>query len=399
MYLDSKESQNTEDSLSSEPPLVGVKDEEKENLQKFIKRLYPDSNLDDWYNWKWQIRKSITNSTELIRVLGYEKYESINFFNTNQLPFRITPYLAYTLINLPDNHPLYKSVIPSHNEIENIDGEKSDPLNEESHTRVRNIVHRYPDRALFLVTGFCSAYCRYCTRSHMVSKRTDIRVSSNEWEEGFKYIEEHKEIRDVIISGGDPLTLRDEQIEYILSRLRRIQHVEIIRIGTKIPVVLPMRITTELLNILKKYHPLYLSVHFTHPDEFTSDVKKACGMIADNGIIMRSQTVLLKGINDNAETIKKLMHKLLMNRVVPYYIYQCDPIPGSHHFRTTVEEGIEIMHSLRGFTSGYAIPHYVIDAPGGGGKIPILYNYVKGKNENGVVLENYEGNEYLYPDN
>jgi hypothetical protein len=236
-----------------------------------------------------------------------------------------------------------------------------------------------------------------CTRSHMVSKRTDINVSKSEWEIGFQYIEAHPEIRDVIISGGDPLTLRDDQIDYILERLRSIEHVEMIRIGTKIPAVLPMRITTDLTNMLKKYHPLYISLHFTHPDELSIETQRACNMLADAGIPLGSQSVLLKGINDNVETFRKLNKGLLKVRVKPYYIYQCDPIPGSLHFRTDIQIGLDIIKGLRGFTSGYAVPQFVIDAPGGGGKIPLLPNYVKEIRENEIILTNYLDDEYSYP--
>ena len=240
------------------------------------------------------------------------------------------------------------------------------------------LVHRYPDRVLFLVTDFCSSYCRYCTRSHMIAGKGKSHASSD-WDEALKYIREHSEIRDVLLSGGDPLTLPDEKLRYLFSELRSIPHVEIIRIGTKVPVVLPQRITPALVRLLRKFHPLYISIHFTHPEEITPEVSQACNRLADAGIPMGSQTVLLKGINDDPGVFKTLMHELLKIRVRPYYLYQCDPVPGSAHFRTPVDKGIEIIRSLRGFTSGYAVPHFVIDAPGGGGKIPILPNYFVGK--------------------
>lgn len=370
---------------------------EDDTIIEFIETNYPDTTITQWNDWKWQIKNSITKSEDLIQILGKKKENIILDIPVNHLPFRITPYFASLLDRLESNHPLYKTIIPTVNELISGSGEKSDPLDEASDSPVKNIVHRYPDRALFLVTGFCSTYCRYCTRSHMVSKRTDIHVSKSEWEEAFEYLERHTEIRDVIISGGDPLTMGDIQLEYILSRLRSMEHIEIIRIGTKVPVVLPQRITPELVNILKKYHPLFISIHFTHADEMSKETKRACNMLADGGIVLKSQTVLLKGINDNVETMKNLMHKLLMNRVSPYYLYQCDPIPGSEHFRTTVEKGLEIIKGLRGWTSGYAIPHYVIDAPGGGGKIPLLPNYVKDVTENSILLTNYQDREFTYP--
>jgi lysine 2,3-aminomutase len=301
------------------------------------------------------------------------------------------------LDTLSADHPLYKTIIPTVSELNQIKGEKEDPLDEGKYSPVPNIVHRYLDRALFLITNFCSTYCRYCTRSHMVSKENHITATKSQWELGFQYIESHSEIRDVIVSGGDPLTLRDDQIEYILHRLRNIKHVEIIRIGTKVPVVLPMRITPELMNILKKYHPLYMSIHFSHPDELSEETRLACNMLADAGIPLGSQSVLLKGINDNIETFRRLNKGLLSVRVRPYYIYQCDPIPGSLHFRTSIQTGLDIIKGLRGFTSGYAVPQYVIDAPGGGGKIPLLPNYVKEIRDNEIILTNYLDMEYSYP--
>ena len=371
-------------------------------LQKIKLKLFIDENFrgitfEEWYDWKWQIKNSITNAEKLIEILGKKKNGTIINMPENHLPFRITPYFIYLLDTLSSDHPLYKTIIPTVNELNSIDGEKEDPLDEEKFSPVPNIVHRYPDRALFLVTGFCSAYCRYCTRSHMTSKRTYINVSAREWEAGFQYIENHSEIRDVIVSGGDPLTLRDDQIEYILKRLHSIEHVEMIRIGTKVPVVLPMRITSDLINILKKYHPLYMSIHFTHPDELTIETQIACNMLADAGIPLGSQSVLLKGINDNVEIFRKLNKGLLKIRVRPYYIYQCDPIPGSLHFRTDIQTGLDIIKGLRGFTSGYAVPQYVIDAPGGGGKIPLLPDYVKEIKENEIILTNYLDKEYSYP--
>ena len=370
---------------------------EKNKLKIFIDENFRGTSFEEWNDWRWQIRNSITNTEKLIMLLGKKKNGTIINMPINHLPFRITPYFVYLLDTLPNDHPLYKTIIPTVNELNSIEGEKEDPLDEERFSPVPNIVHRYPDRVLFLVTGFCSLYCRYCTRSHMTSKRTDIKVSNSEWEAGFQYIENHPEVRDVVISGGDPLTLSDDQIEYILKRLRAIEHVEMIRIGTKVPVVLPMRITTDLTNMLKKYHPLYMSIHFTHPDELTPDVQKACNMLADAGIPLGSQSVLLKGINDNVETFRKLNKGLLKIRVRPYYIYQCDPIPGSEHFRTDIQTGLDIIKGLRGFISGYGIPQYVIDAPGGGGKIPLLPNYVKEIKENEIILTNYLDKEYSYP--
>ena len=370
---------------------------QKIKLKLFIDENFKRATFEEWHDWKWQMKNSITSTERLLNVLGKKKNGTIINMPVNHLPFRITPYYVYLLDCLPSDHPLYKTIIPTVNELNSINGEKEDPLDEQKFSPVPNIVHRYPDRALLLVTNFCSTYCRYCTRSHMVSKEDHITATKTEWEKGFQYIETHPEIRDVIVSGGDPLTLKDEQIEYILSRLRSIEHVEIIRIGTKVPVVLPMRITPELTGMLKKYHPLYMSIHFTHPDELTEETQKACNMLADAGIPLGSQSVLLKGINDNVDTFRKLNKELLKIRVRPYYIYQCDPIPGSEHFRTDIQAGLDIIKGLRGFTSGYAVPHYVIDAPKGGGKIPLLPNYVKEIRENEIILTNYLDKEYSYP--
>lgn len=364
----------------------------------FIKQNFHGATIHDWNNWNWQIKSSIHTSERLKQIFG-EAYENIiSALPENHLPFRITPYFASLLSRFPSDHPLFRTMIPSKEELILSPGEKNDPLHELNFSPVPHIVHRYPDRVLFTVTGFCAAYCRYCTRSHMVAKKNKCHVSTASWDIGIDYISRNPQIRDVLISGGDPLTLPDFRLEYLLSRLRKIQHVEIIRIGTKIPVVLPMRITRNLVRMLKKYHPLMMSLHFSHPDELSVETREACNMLADAGIPLGSQTVLLKGINDNVETFKRLNHELLKVRVKPYYIYQCDPIPGSEHFRTEVKTGLEIIKGLRGFTSGYAVPHFVIDAPGGGGKIPLLPNYIKTIEDDRLTLYNYEGKEFHYPD-
>ena len=368
----------------------------------FLKKFFPLASIDDWNSWQWQIKNSITSLNSLLKFIDLSAQEKEYFEHTlinDILPVRITPYFASLLDAHNENQALRKTVIPVVEEFLMSKGEESDPLYEAQNQplKVNCIVHRYPDRVLFLATGFCSTYCRYCTRSHMVAKEK-CHVGLKAWQEGLNYIKEHQEIRDVLISGGDPLTMPDSHIEYLLSELRKIEHVQIIRIGTKVPVVLPQRITKKLLSILKKYHPLFLSIHFSHSDEITPEVKDACIRLADAGIPLGSQTVLLKGVNDDAEIIKNLMHNLLKIRVRPYYLYQCDPIPGSKHFRTPVQKGLDIIFALRGNTSGYAIPHYVIDAPGGGGKIPLLPEYLV-KHENGeVILRNYENRLFSYPD-
>lgn len=364
----------------------------------FLNKFFPLATEKDWSSWKWQIKNSITNIKQLEHLANLSENEVKPIIDFNDsLPLRITPYYASLISDNDPNQPLRRTVIPTLDELILSEGEASDPLSEGHDSPVQNIVHRYPDRALFLVTGFCSTYCRYCTRSHMVAK-DKCHFGIESFKEGLQYIREHTEIRDVLISGGDALTMPDTHIEYLLSSLKQIPHLEFIRIGTKVPVVLPQRITKSLVSILKKYHPLWMSIHFTHPDEITPEVKEACERLADAGIPLGSQTVLLKGINDNIETMRSLVHNLLKIRVRPYYLYQCDPILGSSHFRTPVEKGLEIIKGLRGFTSGYAIPHYVIDAPGGGGKIPLLPEYYIGREGNYVILKNFEDKIFKYPD-
>jgi len=365
---------------------------------QFLKQYFPGASEKDWMNWHWQLRNSVRKIDQLSRFINLSENEiRPEQSGKNNLPVRITPYYLSLLDTNNPDQPLRKSVVPVFDEYIVSPGEASDPLSEENHSPVPNLVHRYPDRVLFLSTGFCSTYCRYCTRSHMVAK-DKCHMGMKAWEDGLRYIQAHKEIRDVLISGGDPLTMPDVHIEYLLARLRAIEHVEIIRIGTKVPAVLPQRITRQLVNLMKKYHPLYLSIHFTHPDELTPEVKDACERLANAGIPLGSQTVLLKGVNDNVETMKKLMQGLLKIRVRPYYLYQCDPILGSHHFRTPLEKGLEIIRGLRGHTTGYAVPQYVVDAPGGGGKIPLLPDYFQGREGNFVLLKNYEDRIFSYPD-
>jgi lysine 2,3-aminomutase len=262
---------------------------------------------------------------------------------------------------------------------------------------VPGLIHRYPDRVLFLALDFCSTYCRYCTRSRVVGHGR-LLFNRRRLEQALDYIRRTPTVRDVLLSGGDPLTLSDSQLDWLLTRLRQIRHVEIIRIGTKIPAVLPQRITPQLTKMLKRHHPLWMSLHFTHPDECTPEAARACRRLADAGIPLGSQTVLLKHINDSVETMGRLVHQLMCMRVRPYYLYQCDPISGSSHFRTPVHKGLEIIQGLRGFTSGYAVPTYVIDAPGGGGKIPLMPEYCQGRDGCDIVLRNYEGKAYRYPD-
>jgi lysine 2,3-aminomutase len=364
---------------------------------EFMNRYFPLTTIESWNDWKWQLRNAFTSIDDLKRIMKLTEKEIMAINNLKgRLPLRITPYFASLIYDTRPSHPLRRNVVPVVEELLETSSEQSDPLHEKSFSPVKGIVHRYPDRVLFTVTQVCSNYCRYCTRSHSVG-RLD-KLGRQDYEKAFNYISSHKEVRDVLISGGDPLTLSDETLDYILSNIRRIEHVEIIRIGTRIPVVLPQRITDGLINILRKYHPLFISLHFSHPLEITEECAKACNKLADGGFPLGSQTVLLKGINDNVPVMKELMHRLLKVRVRPYYLYQCDLIPGSSHFRTTVARGLEIIKGLRGFTSGYAIPTFVVDAPGGGGKIPLLPNYVVEHNDEHIVLRNYKGVLCEYPE-
>ena len=364
---------------------------------EFMHRYFPLTTIDSWNDWKWQLRNAFTSIEDLKKIMKLSEKEIMAINNLKgRLPLRITPYFASLIYNSKYSDPLRRNVIPVVEELLQHNTEQSDPLHEKSFSPVRGIVHRYPDRVLFTVTQICSNYCRYCTRSHSVGKLD--KLGRLDYEKAFNYIASHKEVRDVLISGGDPLTLSDDTLDYILSNIRRIEHVEIIRIGTRIPVVLPQRITDGLITILKRYHPLFISLHFSHPAEITDECAKACNKLADGGFPLGSQTVLLKGINDNVPTMKELMHKLLKIRVRPYYLYQCDLIPGSGHFRTTVKKGLEIIKGLRGFTSGYAVPTFVVDAPGGGGKIPLLPNYVVEHNSERIVMRNYKGVLCEYPE-
>jgi lysine 2,3-aminomutase len=274
--------------------------------------------------------------------------------------------------------------------------EMADPCGEDEHMPVPGLVHRYPDRVLFLVTDRCAAYCRYCTRSRLVSNAQDYNFHP-EYEQALRYIEAHTEVRDVLLSGGDPLLLSDKKLEHLLARLREIKHVEFIRIGSRIPVFLPQRITPELCEIFKKYGPIWMSIHVNHPKECTEELRAACERLSFAGVPLGNQSVLLKGVNDDADVMKALVHRLLRMRVRPYYLYQMDLITGGSHFKVDPRKGIEIIRALRGHTTGYAVPQYVIDAPGGGGKVPVNPDYVEKITDDEVVFRNYEGQRFRYP--
>lgn len=365
----------------------------------FRSQFYPEVTSSLWNNWRWQLRNRITTVGGLERIICLSKDERLALINTgHSLPVAMTPYYASLLDKNDPQQPLRRTVVPVLTETQRSAGESEDPLGEDQDSPVPGVIHRYPDRALFLVTEFCSTYCRYCTRSRLVGKTHRMGFQKKQWDQAIAYIEATPAIRDVLLSGGDPLTLPDDKLEYILSRLRQITHVEMLRIGTKVPVVLPHRITPALTRMLRRYHPLWMSIHFTHPAELSPEVREACTRLADAGIPLGSQTVLLAGINDRVDTIKSLVQGLLRIRVRPYYLYQCDPILGSSHFRTPVEKGLEIIRGLRGHTTGYAVPSFVIDAPAGGGKIPLLPAYVVGREDQDLLLKNYADRIYRYPD-
>ncbi|KKC30289.1 lysine 2,3-aminomutase [Caldanaerobacter subterraneus subsp. pacificus DSM 12653] len=348
----------------------------------------PDS---DWYNWKWQIANRIETVEELKKYLPLSEEEEEAISKALQkLRMAITPYYLSLIDPNDPNDPIRKRAVPTIHELYQAPEDLVDPLYEDVDSPVPGLTHRYPDRVLMLVTDQCSMYCRHCTRRRFAGE-TDAPMPMDKIEKQIEYIRNTPQIRDVLISGGDPLTLSDSRLEEIIKRLREIPHVEIIRIGSSVPVVLPMRITPELVNMLKKYHPIWLNTHFNHPHEITEDSKRACEMLADAGIPLGNQTVLLRGVNDCVHVMKKLVHELVKIRVRPYYIYQCDLSFGLSHFRTPVSKGIEIIEGLRGHTSGYCVPTFVVDAPGGGGKIPVGPNYVISQSHDKIVLRNYEG--------
>lgn len=350
---------------------------------------------DDWSDWRWQFKHRIRSLENLADFFTLTEDEAHAFAGKMTVPLGITPYYA-SLID-PDNpqDPLRRSLVPVRAENFLSLGEQADPLGEEASSPVPGLVHRYPDRVLFLVSELCAVYCRYCTRSRLVGDHGANNDRS--WEQAIEYIQQHPEIRDVLLSGGDPFTLPDDRLDQLLGRVSTIDHVEFVRIGTKVPAVLPQRITPRLLEVLKKHKP-WLSLHFTHPNELTPEVAEACGKLADAGLPLGGQTVLLHGINDDAQILTRLFHGLLKIRVRPYYLYLCDPIPGSRHFRTSVDAALSIMQKIRGHTTGYAVPTLVIDAPGGGGKIPIYPESIIGRNGGNVLLRNFEGKTFSYPE-
>ena len=386
---------------------LGVVENQKLQLEPQVRRaqrtqdyqqvsLFKDVNPLDWEDWHWQLKHRICAKEELAQVikLSPEEEEGIKKAN-GRLSLAITPYWA-TLIDSEDpTCPLRRQAVPVVAESVIGPHEMVDPCAEDRDSPAPYLVHRYPDRVLLLATEHCALYCRHCTRRRLVGEHQETS-SPTRFDAAVEYIKANRKIRDVLISGGDPFVLEDEEIENLIEKIRAISHVEFLRIGTRVPVTLPQRITEKLVSVLKKYAPIWVSIHFNHPKEITRRCKTACDMLADAGIPLGSQTVLLKGINDRPYIMRRLMHELLQIRVRPYYIYQCDPVRGTQHFRTPVAVGINIMEKLRGHTSGYAIPTYVIDGPGGGGKIPVGPNYILSQAKGKYVLRNYKGKIYTY---
>lgn len=356
-----------------------------------------DPHSASWYDWKWQFKNRITTIEELEKVIQLSEKEKQDISKClNIFRMAITPYYASLMDPVNSMCPIRMQAVPTINETYVLPYEMADPLDEERDSPVKNIVHRYPDRVLFLVTHMCAMYCRHCTRRRTVGEE-DSFITEAEIDDAVNYIAQKPEIRDVLISGGDPLTMSDNRLEKIISKLRKIDHVEVIRIGTRVPVVMPMRITPELIRMLKKYQPIWINTHFNHPQELTPDSIKACEDIIDAGIPLGNQSVLLRNINDNSETMKELLLKLVKARIRPYYLYQCDLSQGLGHFRTKVDTGIEIIQNLTGTISGYAVPKFVIDAPHGGGKVPINPDYIISKDDKEIVMINYKGKIYTYP--
>ena len=355
------------------------------------KQLFPDVTDEQWNDWKWQVRNRIETLEDLKKYISLTAEEEEGVKKTlTTLRMAITPYYL-SLINPDDPHdPVRKQCIPTGLETHQASADLLDPLHEDEDSPTPGLTHRYPDRVLFLITVMCSMYCRHCTRRRFAGQ-TDAECGNDRIEKALEYIEKTPTVRDVLLSGGDALMVADKKLEYIISRLRAIPHVEIVRLGTRTPVVCPQRITPELCEMLKKYHPIWLNTHFNHPNEITAESTRACEMLANAGIPLGNQSVLLRGVNDCVHVMKHLVQGLVKIRVRPYYIYQCDLSMGLEHFRTPVSKGIEIIEGLRGHTSGYCVPTFVVDAPGGGGKTPVMPQYVISQAPGRVVLRNFEG--------
>ncbi|MCX7824695.1 MAG: KamA family radical SAM protein [Verrucomicrobiae bacterium] len=370
------------------------------SLRQFVspgKGRWPRVSDADWNDYRWQLQHRLTSLDQIRAHIALTPQESAGIrLSGAKLATAITPYFFNLVEHDPDG-PIRRQVIPRIEETHTAPWEMEDPCSEEQQSPVPGLVHRYPDRVLFLVTDRCASYCRYCTRSRLVSGAGDHDFRPN-IEEGLDYIRRHRAVRDVLISGGDPLLLGDEKLDWLLGRLRAMRHVELLRIGTRVPGFLPQRVTPALCAMLRKHHPLWISIHTNHPRECTLEMKTACERLADAGIPLGNQSVLLRGVNDDPETMKALLHKLVMMRVRPYYLYQCDLVAGSAHLRSSVGRGLEIIESLRGHTTGFAVPQFVIDAPEGGGKVPINPEYILYRDEERVVFRNYKGKVIEYPE-
>jgi lysine 2,3-aminomutase len=360
--------------------------------------LWPDASREQWQDYRWQLKNRVSSLSALESRMELSQEERAGVLLAgHKLAMSITPHFFQLIDRNDPECPIRRQVIPRIEEAWSAPEEMADPCGEDRHMPVPGLVHRYPDRVLFLVTDRCASYCRYCTRSRVVSGVGDQQLEI-QWEAAFNYLEKNSSIRDVLLSGGDPLLLSDDKLDRILTRLRSIPHIQFVRIGSRIPIFLPQRITPELCAMLQKHHPLFLSIHSNHPKELTTEVRAALERLANAGIPLGNQSVLLRGINDNATVQRALVHKLLMCRVRPYYLYQCDLINGSAHLRTPVATGLEIIEQLRGHTTGYGIPQYVIDGPGGGGKIPINPEYILSRQPGRIILRNYENEIFEYPD-
>jgi lysine 2,3-aminomutase len=371
---------------------------ESERSAAYRARFHPEATPADWNDWTWQLRNRLRRLDDVLRVLVLSEDERKTIERIGgRLPLGVTPYYATLMDPLDPGDPIRRSMIPTGGELLRGLGEADDPLAEDADSPVPGLVHRYPDRVLFLVTNFCATYCRYCTRARLVGHTGEYHFNNAQYQRALDYIASHREVRDVLLSGGDPLTMRDERLDWLLGRLRAIPHVEFVRVGTKVPAVLPQRITPALVAMLRR-HKVWMSIHFMHPAELTPEVEQACDRIADAGIPAGSQSVLIRGVNDDVETLKQLTHGLLRLRVRPYYLYQCDPISGSEHLRTPVEEGLRIVAGLQGHTTGYAVPTFVVDGPGGGGKIPLFPDTIVGREGDFLLLRNYAGEVSAYPD-
>lgn len=369
-------------------------------VSAFRHKHFSQVSQTDWDDWRWQMRNRLRTYQDFARIFELSDDEA-EALRSPQRPFSVgvTPYYASLLDAKDPDTALRRTMIPVLAELQPSAGDMTDPLAEDAHAPVPGIVHRYPDRVLFLANDVCPVYCRYCTRSRLVGGNAPFNMAKSRWQQGIDYIAKNDHIHDVLISGGDPLILSDERLEWLISRLAVIPHLDFIRLGSKVPIVLPQRVTPALATMLRRYHPLYMSIHVTHPDELTAEAAGACGRLADAGIPLASQTVLLKGVNDSVGTMRRLMRGMLRARIKPYYLLQCDPISGSGHLRTPLRTGIEMIRGLRGHISGYGVPHYIVDLPGGGGKIALTPEHLDGyENGNWLATNSHGKGGFQYPD-